>query len=128
MPSLFDTARSGPVATRCQDAFVADPYPLCARTGEEMTMMTALNATATLLAQTDDGWWGHMRGWGGGWMWLWGTLMMLTWVGLIAVAVWLVARSLGGTRPNRAREILDERYARGELTTEEYRERLDGLR
>jgi hypothetical protein len=29
---------------------------------------------------------------------------------------------------DRAREILAERYARGELTTEEYRERLEHLR
>ncbi len=29
--------------------------------------------------------------------------------------------------PGRAREILDERYARGELSTEEYRERLQRL-
>ena len=91
-------------------------------------MSTAWGSIATLFAQTDDGWSGHMRGWGGGWMWLWGTLMMLTWVAVIAAAVWLVARSLGDGRPSRAREILDERYARGELTTDEYRERLDALR
>ena len=89
--------------------------------------MTA-TAAATLLAQADEGWWDHMSGWGGGWMWLWGTLMMLTWVALIAAAVWFVARSLTGQRPNRAGDILDERYARGELTTEEYRERVDQLR
>ena len=91
-------------------------------------MSTAWGSIAALFAQTDDGWWGHMSGWGGGWMWLWGTLMMLTWVAVIAAAVWLVARSLGDGRPSRAREILDERYARGELTTDEYRERLDALR
>ncbi len=49
-------------------------------------------------------------------------------VALIAAAVWLVARSVGDRRPSRAREILDERYARGELTTDEYHERLDALR
>lgn len=91
-------------------------------------MATAVSTAATLLAQSDDGWWGHMVGLGGGWMWLWGTLMMLTWVALIAAAVWLVVRSLGGGRPNRAREILDERYARGDLTTDEYRERLEQFR
>lgn len=61
-------------------------------------------------------------------MWLWGSLMMLSWVVIIAAAVWLVSRSRDGTRPSRAREILDERYARGELTTDEYRERLEQLR
>jgi putative membrane protein len=91
--------------------------------------MTPSTAIATqVLAQSDGDWWGHMSGWGGGWMWLWGTLMMLTWVALIAAAVWLVARSLGGSHPNRARDILEERYARGELSTEEYREHLDQLR
>lgn len=86
-------------------------------------------STAAVLAQRDDHWWGdHMSGWGGGWVWLWATIMMLTWVALIAAAVWLVARSLGSDRGrSRAREILDERYARGELTTEEYRERLEQL-
>lgn len=69
-----------------------------------------------------------MSGTGGGWMWLWGTLMMLTWVAVVAAAVWLVARSLGGQRADSARQILDERYARGELSTEEYRERLQHLR
>ena len=36
----------------------------------------------------------------------------------------------GGDRPqglSHAREIFDERYARGELSTEEYRERLQTL-
>lgn len=86
--------------------------------------------TLSVLAQRagdDDGWWGHMDGWGGGWMWLWGTLMMLSWVAIIAAAVWFVGRSRDGARTSRAREILDERYARGELTTEEYRERIEQL-
>jgi putative membrane protein len=72
----------------------------------------------------------HMDGWDGGWMWLWGTLMMLTWVAIVAVAAWLVlrARDGGRTTPGTARQILDERYARGDISTEEYRERLDQLR
>ncbi|HEX6236879.1 MAG TPA: SHOCT domain-containing protein [Acidimicrobiales bacterium] len=91
-------------------------------------MNTASTIAATLV-QNDDGWWDHMSGTGGGWMWLWGTLMMLTWVAVIAAAVWFVGRSLtSGRSSSGAREILDERYARGELTTEEYRERLDQLR
>ncbi|MFP3901912.1 MAG: SHOCT domain-containing protein [Acidimicrobiia bacterium] len=91
--------------------------------------MTSAVWIATL-AQHRDGWWGdHMSGWGGGWVWLWGTLMVLAWVALIGTAVWLVARALGPGRAgrSRAREILDERYARGELTTEEYQERLERL-
>jgi putative membrane protein len=76
--------------------------------------------------------WRHMNGWDGGWMWLWGTLMMLTWVAIIVAAAWLLLRSgRGGRRTTqgseRAREILDERLASGEITPEEYRERRDML-
>ena len=89
-----------------------------------------MNTIATLLADNDG--WGHMDGWGGGWMWLWGTLMMFSWVAIIAGAVWLITRnrdtSGGQVSGSRARDILDERYARGELTTDEYRERVDQLR
>jgi putative membrane protein len=88
-----------------------------------------------VLANVDSHGWGHMDGWGGGWMW-WGLAMMviLTLI-FAALAVWLI-RSLNlgpgraevGPHPGaRAREILAERYARGELTTDEYRERLEQL-
>lgn len=73
-----------------------------------------------------DGW-DHMDGWGGGWMWLWGSLMMLSWVVIIAGAVWLVGRSRDGGGTSRARLILEERYAHGDLTTDEFRERLEHL-
>jgi putative membrane protein len=56
-------------------------------------------------------------------------LLFLLWAGLIAVAVWLV-RALfpnAGQPPassakggSSAREILDRRYARGEINREEY--------
>lgn len=89
-------------------------------------------ALITPLADADDGW-GHMGGWGGGWMWLWGLAMMALFVVLI---VWLVRATAGGpaaphpperSSTDRAREILAERYARGELSTEEYRERATEL-
>ncbi|MFP5486809.1 MAG: SHOCT domain-containing protein [Acidimicrobiia bacterium] len=88
----------------------------------------------TVLAVANDDRWDHMDGWGGGWMWLWGIAMMALFVVLI---VWLVRAATGGQGtsgppPNhptdRAREILAERYARGELTTEEYQERAERLR
>lgn len=86
-----------------------------------------MHELTAVLAQTR---WDHMRGWDGGWMWLWGSLMMLTWVVVIAAAVWLVTRSSAGDRnsPARAREILDERLARGEIDLDEYRQRRDALR
>lgn len=86
---------------------------------------------SALLAYPTD--YGHMDG-AGGWMWLWGSLMMVFWVAVIGGVIWLLVRNLGGggsgtsAAHRRAREVLAERYARGEMTTEEYRERLDALR
>ena len=77
-------------------------------------------------------------GFGMGWMWLFWLLLVLGVILLVVVAV----RALGGgvtwgsarrdvdgvpRGRSRARQLLDERYARGELTTEEYRERLQAL-
>lgn len=66
-------------------------------------------------------------GWGG---WIWGALMMVVfWGGLLALVVFLV-RGFG--RPSRgeetrrgpdAKEILAERFARGEISEEEFEQR-----
>lgn len=91
-----------------------------------------MSFTAALLADSANGW-DHMNGWGGGWMWLWGVAMMVFFVVLL---VWLIRGGDGFTGPsrqdrhdptNRGREILAERYAKGELSTEEYRERTSEL-
>ena len=80
--------------------------------------------------------WGY--GWDVGWSWLFGLLML---AGLILLVV-LAVRVFGGASshsagpdatglasgPGRARQILDERYARGELTTEQYREQIHVLK
>jgi putative membrane protein len=94
--------------------------------------MTALYVLAVPVAFGGDGRWHRWgSGPGGGWGWLWGPIVLLLWVALVATVVWFVARS---ARPrersgvDRAREVLAERYARGELTTDEYRERLEHLR
>jgi putative membrane protein len=78
-----------------------------------------------LIVLAHDGRFGHMDGWGGGWVWLWGSLMMLTWVAIIAGVAWLLLRSgrVTPTSPDRARQILDERLARGEITPEEHEQR-----
>lgn len=74
---------------------------------------------------------------GMGWYWLFGALLLLGLALLVVVAV----RGLRGgisrggppgardqpTGRSQARRILDERYARGELSTEEYHERLRDL-
>jgi len=63
----------------------------------------------------------HMAGWG----WGWGLLMLLLVVAVIGLVVWLIIRTTqraGGHPRDRAREILAERLARGEITPDEYRE------
>jgi putative membrane protein len=67
-----------------------------------------------------------MNGYGMGLLWLW-TLLVV--VGVIAV-VWGLVRATSATPPSapsgqeRARDILRERFARGEITEQELRERL----
>ncbi len=81
------------------------------------------------LAQQDIGPWRmHDWGWGWGGMWL-GPLFMLVLLGLVvALFVWLV-QWVSGDRGNAqsekptAREILDARYARGEIDRDEYLKR-----
>jgi len=94
-----------------------------------MTVMAALDT----LSGND---WDHMNGWGGGWMWLWGVAMMTLFVVLI---VWLVRAgdnsprhdqapgSLRRDPTERGQEILAQRYAKGELSTQEYQERVRQL-
>lgn len=85
-----------------------------------------------------------------GWMWLWGVLMLVGIALLVLVAVRLFSGGgrggfqgggfnppgqpgAGGPWPgaggpgqgrSRARQILDERFAKGELTADEYREQV----
>lgn len=62
-------------------------------------------------------------GWGAGFHWLGFIWMLLFWGGIIGGAVWVVNGLVQRTRPGTAaREILDERYARGEITREQYAE------
>jgi len=84
--------------------------------------------------------WGY--GQGMGWMWLWGLLMLIGIAVLVLVAVRMFSGGVsgGGYGPggqqwpggpplgrSRARQILDERFARGELTADQYREHLKVL-
>jgi putative membrane protein len=57
----------------------------------------------------------------------WFPIFPLLWTGLIVGAVYLIMRGRRHGRGDRAREILAERYASGELTVEEYRRRLAEL-
>jgi len=52
-----------------------------------------------------------------------GPLMWLFWLLVIAAVVWGVSAAAGGggrQRPRSALEILEERYARGEINREEF--------
>lgn len=97
--------------------------------------MTNAVMSLALLRQRWD-WDDHPMHWDRGWIWLWGTLLVLTWAAIIAAVVaWLVVRANrhgngggGGEDTRAARQILDERLARGDITLEEYRERRDALR
>jgi len=79
---------------------------------------------------------------GGAWMWIFGGLMMVGVLVLIGLAVWAVfaATNRGNRGPTaagaspaedggrtRTRQVLDERYARGEMNSAEYTERLHTL-
>lgn len=65
-----------------------------------------------------------------GWGWLGLLFMFLFWALVIGLIVWLIVtlarRSDGGTSAparSRALEILEERYAKGEIDSEEFRQR-----
>ena len=73
----------------------------------------------------------HMHGWGMGWgggmvpgPLLSIVLLVLLLAAVFALVRWLGAGDGGASRRTRtARDILDERYARGEIDREEYRRR-----
>ncbi|MGH3159409.1 MAG: SHOCT domain-containing protein [Streptosporangiaceae bacterium] len=76
-------------------------------------------------------WWqGHSGNWNGWWALAWVCLMLIIWGGVAALAVSFVRRWRRSPRrpATGPEEILAERYARGEISTEEYQERLAVLR
>lgn len=73
---------------------------------------------------------GHMMNgdWGTGWMWLGGLGMVLFWalviVGIVALVRGISGRSgAGEASPPTALEILEGRYARGEIDRDEYEQK-----
>jgi putative membrane protein len=78
-------------------------------------MLTTIFA-ADVLAKGGDGWW---------------PLWLLFWLAIVVAAGWFLWRRWGrpqGDPLDRARELLAERYAKGELTSDQYRERLEQLK
>jgi putative membrane protein len=103
------------------------------------TLLGALTALPWL-AWADvagEGTYGHGHMWGGGAGWIFGPVMMILFIALIVAVVVLVVRWLGGAggvggggaiRPRAALDILEERFARGEIDKEEFEARRQALR
>ena len=75
-------------------------------------------------------WWDDGMGWGG---WVAMALVMVAFWSLVIVAIVAIFRGLGsGSRPEdrrpRPEEILEERFARGEINADEYHARQRILR
>lgn len=76
--------------------------------------------------------WGYYGSWGG---WLIMFLSMILWVGLLTVILVLAARTLGRrsssraepTHPLSSMQILEQRYARGEIDEATFRRMRDEL-
>lgn len=70
---------------------------------------------------------GHLTGWG----WFFGALLVIGLLLIVVVVVRIVADGVrrGGVADDRgsARRLLDGRYARGEISPEEYRQRRRAL-
>jgi len=89
--------------------------------------VTAPGAVIAQMMDHDDWWWG---GWGIGM----GLGMLLFWIIVIALGVWLFRWLAEESRARRgpegrdsALEILRERYARGEISREEFEDKKRGL-
>jgi putative membrane protein len=82
--------------------------------------------TAMLLVLGDMGWGNHMDNWGAGW-WILMTVLMVAFWGLVIFGIVWIVRSFGGGHPGghggSALEVLDHRFASGEISPEEYRQR-----
>jgi putative membrane protein len=96
----------------------------------DLSSATSLLSQGAVLASAGDGGWPD---WDGGW-WIARLAFLTFWILLVFFLVrWLVFGRWGrrGGGPNgieRARAILAERYARGEIDANEYQERLERLR
>jgi putative membrane protein len=86
-----------------------------------------------------DGYWHDGMGDGGGWWFLMVIMMIAFWGGLIWIGITLLRHNHQAHQPTppnggytsqrpSAQEILAERLARGEIDTDDYRQRLDALR
>ncbi len=95
-----------------------------------VALTATLQSAGSAWAQAGERYYGH-HDMMGPWGWLGGVLMMLIFVALIAGGVLIVLRLLGydATRRSsgRALEVLNERFARGEIDRAEYEDRRRAL-
>ncbi len=62
-------------------------------------------------------------GWHEGWWWIFGILQAFLWVAVVIAVIALFRRRPSRGEAGAALRILEERYARGEISREEYLER-----
>ena len=103
-----------------------------------VTMLGVLSAPMLAWAgQVGEGRYGHGNMWHGGWYgMIFGPLMMIVFIALIVGVVVLVVRWLGAPGSGRAQgraekaplDILEERFARGEIEKDEFEQRRQVLR
>lgn len=79
--------------------------------------------SATAMMHGGDG--QMMHGWMSAWMALWGVLGVALTVLAVAATIWLVKHLTDNGQGSR--KLLEERYAAGELTREEFVQRSDDL-
>jgi putative membrane protein len=104
------------------------------RTGSAAVEVETMTALATL-AQMSGGYGGHMD-WNDGSSWVMAVVMIVVSVAVVGGIIWAIvfaSRSTSHAGPPAtpavpgARDVLDQRYARGEIDTNEYNERRSAL-
>ena len=68
-----------------------------------------------------------MSGWMGAWMGLWGVLALALVVLAVVAAVWLVKHLPSSGTADQHQQVLERRYAAGEIDREEFLQRRDDL-
>lgn len=68
-----------------------------------------------------------MSGWMGGWMVLWGALALALVVLVVVATAWLVKHLPSSGAADQHRQVLERRYAAGEIDREDFLQRREDL-